>query len=62
MYNSKSAAAEAATTPEDRAHTIEVLREIIARPDTSAADREMWRRFLEVRDLAEYVKSYGLIN
>jgi hypothetical protein len=62
MYASKMAAAEAALTREDRQHTIEVLCELIASPETSEADKEDWRRFLLRRDVTAYVKSYGRIN
>ena len=33
MYNSKSAAAEAASSDADRKHAMKVLRELLARPD-----------------------------
>lgn len=61
MYASKMEAAEAAVTPEDRQHTIEVLCELIAM-ETSEEGKEFWRRSLLHRDPAAYVKSYGRIN
>lgn len=33
-----------------RKHCIQVLRELIAMPETSDADREMYQRFLVARD------------
>jgi hypothetical protein len=50
MYKSKMEEALRQTHPEDRKHTISVLKELINSPKTSEDDRDSWKRILSTYD------------
>ena len=63
MYNSKSAAAEGAVTPEQRKRTTMKIRELLARPDMQDADdRGIWERFLERAEHEQLVRTARFLN
>ena len=63
MYNSKSAAAEAASSDADRKHAMKVLRELLARPDMADADdRGIYERILERYETAALLRTTRYLN